>query len=288
MRLNTTNLHTHGLHVSPNGISDNVLLELDPQGVQEYEIQIPKDHPAGTFWYHAHRHGSTTVQVGSGMSGAIIIEGGMDAVPEIDKAKERIFILQQIAYCFNNELITPALKCENMTECEIELPHATVLFGNNVWPKLGRFTTINGDRLPVIRMQPGAVERWRFVHSGTREVVKLAVERSSQSVPPAPEKGAEYLLIDDSVPASEAIAGIAKSRRYLARIVIEGTPTPMAMPTDAQLSGFRLPSLGPPTEVVTDPSLTTIVYGPRDNNGDGTPDGPFLSIDGKQYDHNTA
>lgn len=33
---NTTNLHSHGLWVSPTGNSDNVL---------------PEDHPTGTFWY---------------------------------------------------------------------------------------------------------------------------------------------------------------------------------------------------------------------------------------------
>jgi len=50
---NTTNLHTHGLHVSPAGNSDNVLLNIAPQTKFPYEINIPADHPAGTFWYHA-------------------------------------------------------------------------------------------------------------------------------------------------------------------------------------------------------------------------------------------
>ena len=32
----------------------------DPKtSVQQYEVHIPEDHPAGTFWYHAHKHGST-------------------------------------------------------------------------------------------------------------------------------------------------------------------------------------------------------------------------------------
>ena len=68
--LNSTNLHTHGLHVSPSGNSDNVLLQIDPGVTVEYEIKIPKDHPAGTFWYHAHKHGSVGVQTSSGMAGA--------------------------------------------------------------------------------------------------------------------------------------------------------------------------------------------------------------------------
>jgi hypothetical protein len=72
---NITNLHFHGLHVSPAGNSDNVLLEVAPGQKFEYEINIPADHPAGTFWYHSHRHGSTALQVSSGMAGPLIIKG---------------------------------------------------------------------------------------------------------------------------------------------------------------------------------------------------------------------
>ena len=61
--LNHTNLHTHGLHVSPAGNSDNVLLDIAPGETFEYEIKIPPDHVPGTYWYHAHMHGSTATQV---------------------------------------------------------------------------------------------------------------------------------------------------------------------------------------------------------------------------------
>jgi FtsP/CotA-like multicopper oxidase with cupredoxin domain len=56
---NGTNLHSHGLWVSPTGNSDNVLLSINPGVDFQYEYNIPPDHPAGTFWYHSHRHGST-------------------------------------------------------------------------------------------------------------------------------------------------------------------------------------------------------------------------------------
>lgn len=72
---NETNLHTHGLWVSPSGNSDNVLLTLKPGMSFQYEYNVPEDHPAGTFWYHPHRHYSTSMQVASGMAGALIIKG---------------------------------------------------------------------------------------------------------------------------------------------------------------------------------------------------------------------
>ncbi|MEK7302433.1 MAG: multicopper oxidase domain-containing protein, partial [Pseudomonadota bacterium] len=71
---NTTNMHYHGLHVSPTGNSDNVLLDIPPQTELLYEVKLPQTHPIGSYWYHAHAHGSTSIQVGSGMAGALIIE----------------------------------------------------------------------------------------------------------------------------------------------------------------------------------------------------------------------
>jgi hypothetical protein len=65
---NGTNLHSHGLWISPTGNGDNVLLSINPGVSFQYEYNIPPDHPAGTFWYHPHRHGSTALQVSSGMA----------------------------------------------------------------------------------------------------------------------------------------------------------------------------------------------------------------------------
>jgi FtsP/CotA-like multicopper oxidase with cupredoxin domain len=119
---NTINLHTHGLHVSPSGNSDNVLLNIAPMTQFPYEYYIPEDHPAGTFWYHAHRHGSTAVQVSSGAAGILVVRGNrpykaptpddphpmadIDTILHHEDGKpiaEQFFFLQQIAYaCFDN------------------------------------------------------------------------------------------------------------------------------------------------------------------------------------------
>ena len=114
---NGTNLHTHGLWVSPTGNGDNVLLSIDPHQTFEYVVNIPSDHPAGTFWYHTHRHGSTALQVSSGMAGAIIIRGNRLPTPlktgDIDTLlkdptglamPEEVLVLQQIQYgCLDAE-----------------------------------------------------------------------------------------------------------------------------------------------------------------------------------------
>ena len=93
--LYTTNLHTHGLHVSPSGKSDNVFRKLLPGDTFQYEFSIALDHPSGTFWYHPHMHGSVAYQMANGLAGALIVPGGksnvtvrdLDDIPEIARAR---------------------------------------------------------------------------------------------------------------------------------------------------------------------------------------------------------
>lgn len=92
---NSTNLHTHGFWVSPAGNSDNVFLTLRPGVSFEYEYNIPADHPAGKFWYHPHLHGSTALQVASGMVGALILRG--DHMPAADRAGDLDVLLKPMA-----------------------------------------------------------------------------------------------------------------------------------------------------------------------------------------------
>src|SRR6516164_7329307 len=88
---NTLNLHTHGLTVSPLGVSDNIFREMKPGTTNLIQIDIPKVHPSGTYWYQVQKHGSVTYQFLGGMAGFLIIEGGegtLDTVPEVAAAKD--------------------------------------------------------------------------------------------------------------------------------------------------------------------------------------------------------
>ena len=82
----TTNLHTHGLHVAPDGIADNIFRTIPPGTHKHFEIPIPGDHQAGLFWYHPHHHGGVTQQVRAGMAGAIVVRGDLDQVDEVRAA----------------------------------------------------------------------------------------------------------------------------------------------------------------------------------------------------------
>lgn len=320
---NTTNLHTHGLHVSPSGVSDNVLLEVNPGSAQRYEVVIPKDHTAGTYWYHAHLHGSTAAQVGSGMAGALIIEGGIDDVPEIAQAEQRTLVLQQIPYVNNasKSVCSEIPKDEDLKVGVIEAEYSDCSFGPGTWDQLGRFTTINGQKLPIIRIKPGAVERWRFVMTGIREVIQPELVRHEKSKPEAPERlsmyevavdglalgrvaersklelwpgyrsdvlvrapevaGAQYVLRDTRVPAQGAT--FSEERRYLALVVVEGESKSMKLPVDQQLAKFRLPSIDPKSVTGREVAAYGIIPTPSGNGVTFTVDRkPFGTDEARQ------
>ncbi|WNG18196.1 multicopper oxidase domain-containing protein [Cystobacter fuscus] len=97
----------------------------------------------GTYWYHAHKHGSSALNVANGMAGAFIIEGEYDdTLRAFYKPKggltEQVLVIQQIGV--SSSLIAP--------------PGPTR-------PLL----SINGRRQPVIEMKPGEVQLWRFVNA---------------------------------------------------------------------------------------------------------------------------
>ncbi|HZA09471.1 multicopper oxidase domain-containing protein [Mycobacterium sp.] len=67
------NLHLHGVHVSPTGNQDNVLLSIPAGMSNTYDFAIPKDMPHGMYWYHGHRHTLTAQQTYLGLAGMLEI-----------------------------------------------------------------------------------------------------------------------------------------------------------------------------------------------------------------------
>ena len=79
------NLHVHGLHVSPKGNSDNVMLHIPPGLGNTYTYNVPTNMPQGAYWYHGHLHGLTAAQVYLGLVGLLSIgrtDGNLPMVTE--------------------------------------------------------------------------------------------------------------------------------------------------------------------------------------------------------------
>jgi FtsP/CotA-like multicopper oxidase with cupredoxin domain len=90
---NVTNVHTHGLHISGETPGDDVTRAFAGRQGGDYAYDIPSNHMGGTFWYHAHHHGSTFLQVSSGAFGLIIVDDANDGMPPNVAAMEERHLL---------------------------------------------------------------------------------------------------------------------------------------------------------------------------------------------------
>ena len=154
-----TNIHTHGLHVSPEGNSDNVFLSVEPDGgTQRYEIDLPEDHAAGLFWYHPHKHGGVAAQVRAGMGGLIVVRGAIDEVPEVAAAAEKIMVIQALELDKDFTLLDPI---PDPAEAEAFVPRDQIIY------------PINGVLHPKITMHPGEVQRWRILNGAQGKFMSL-------------------------------------------------------------------------------------------------------------------
>ena len=81
-----TNLHFHGLEVSPSGHADNIFVSVDPGHSFQYRFRLPHSAPTGTFWYHSHEmvpmsemgrfpDAGSEEQVFDGLSGLLEVKG---------------------------------------------------------------------------------------------------------------------------------------------------------------------------------------------------------------------
>ena len=243
-QFNTTNLHSHGLHVSPSGISDNVMRMMEPGQSYDIEIAIPSDHTSGTNWYHPHKHGSADVQIASGAVGALIIDGDFADVPEIVAAQERLLVVTEAVF---DEF--------GMIED----------FGTLFPETAARFLAVNGVREPTITMRPGEVQRWRILHAGWQDDLFMELEghtlnaiardgiplsRMGLTVPRKPDQPTDYpnamlmapgqridVLVQAGKPGTYAFRAVPYDQGYasptgpIATLVIAGDPLPMNLPT---------------------------------------------------------
>jgi len=160
--VDTTNLHMHGFHVSPSGHSDNVFVQVCPDGgCFDYKYEIPANHPTGTMWYHPHKHGSAAVQVANGMSGALIVRGPIDDFYASKGIEEKILVFQQIPFSKKANGQYTSEWCD-VNGCD----------GN---PAPEPFTLINGQLAPTIRLEAGKVYLWRMIHGGISETIPVSI-----------------------------------------------------------------------------------------------------------------
>jgi FtsP/CotA-like multicopper oxidase with cupredoxin domain len=137
-----SNLHFHGMSVSPQGQGDNVFVHVHPGGTFNYEVQIPargRQGP-GLFWYHPHAHGVVDKQIMGGMSGGLVVEGSDKLYPFLKDLPERFLFLKQ-AQVGDRELLS-----------------------------------INGQLDPVVEIRPGEMQLWRIANISAELFARLRID----------------------------------------------------------------------------------------------------------------
>jgi len=195
--MDMTNLHFHGLTISPEAPQDDVLTMLAKPGqVLHYSIRIPRDHPPGLFWYHTHPHGESHRQVLDGMSGAIVLEGMERYVPEVERLRERVLVVRgrsiehdPNATALEHDVEIPAKGCGGEAE------------------KVEEIFTVNGVLRPRIEIAPNERQFWRIVNASSDRYLDLQLDGKTLDVvaldgmplayrdPKHPTKTIDHLLL---------------------------------------------------------------------------------------------
>jgi suppressor of ftsI len=161
-----TNLHFHGLEISPHAPQDNVIdMMAMPGETLHYLVQIPPDHPPGLFWYHTHPHGESHRQALDGMSGAIVIEGMDRYVPEVRNLREQVLVVR--GESIEHGPAAAAL----LRRAEAQAPSC-----GSEPDEIDRIFTVNAEVRPTVGINPGERQFWRIVNASADRYIDLQLD----------------------------------------------------------------------------------------------------------------
>jgi FtsP/CotA-like multicopper oxidase with cupredoxin domain len=167
--MDMTNLHFHGLTVSPDAPQDDVLdMMAMPGSALLYNVQIPKDHPPGLYWYHTHPHGESYQQALDGMSGALVIEGIESYFPSLTDLPERILVVRGRSIVNDPQSADLKHRVELSSDVCGGEPEA-----------MEEIFTVNGSVRPQIEIAPGERQFWRLVNASADRYLNLHLEGQS-------------------------------------------------------------------------------------------------------------
>lgn len=185
-----TNLHFHGLHVSPSDHSDDSFLCVDSGKTLTYQLDLPADHPQGTYWYHSHAMGTTCA--GAGMSGDSDSMRDMD-MPGMDSGAEfrpgevenQIFAGLSGALIVGDDRTLLPSALQHVTAHTLVLKDAQIDGADHIVRNSGdtaiksddpTVRLVNGQLRPTLTMRPGETQLWRLVNAGADIFYKLQLD----------------------------------------------------------------------------------------------------------------
>ncbi|MFB7008644.1 MULTISPECIES: multicopper oxidase family protein [unclassified Streptomyces] len=267
-----TNLHSHGLMVSPRSPADNIFISIKYGQSYHYTYKLPRNHPTGTYWYHSHADMLSAPQVAGGESGIIVVDGLRRRLPaSLHHITEHTIALKDF------QVEGDAIKTHPLS--------------------IGAPTnrTVNGQHNPVIRIRPGETQLWRLANIGANIYYKLHLPGArfhviaQDGVPVGRIYAKDTLLIPaaarfdvlvqggapgtnrlETLPYNTGPAGNQFPQADLATVVTGGTPLPRT----------TIPSRFAPQEDLSDAKIAarkTMVY--TENTA-----GTVFYINGRTFD----
>ncbi|MFI9324517.1 multicopper oxidase family protein [Kitasatospora aureofaciens] len=239
-----TNLHFHGLHVSPEGQSDDPFLCVAPGQSTTYELAIPADHPQGTFWYHSHAMGTTCPTPGSqsmpgmaampgdvenqifaGLSGALIVGDDRTLLPKpLRHIEAHTLVLKDVQLDPTGHIL------QNTDTASINSGNPTVRL-------------VNGRLRPVLSMKPNETQLWRLANAGADIFYQLRLD------------GCHFTVIgEDGTPVAAVTTPdtllLPPGKRYDVLVTAGARPAQATLRTTAYSNGPQGDSY-PDTELAT-------------------------------------
>jgi FtsP/CotA-like multicopper oxidase with cupredoxin domain len=141
-------------------------------GANPYCFPLPKfdstkmrmGQAPGTMWYHAHKHGSTALNVANGMTGAFIIEGQYD---------------QDLRSYYGSALRERVLMIQQLSTAPFPLTNPRTTGPGAPRPQI----SVNGRLNPVVGMRGGEVQLWRIVNGAFRDAIQFAYFQPQKTTP---------------------------------------------------------------------------------------------------------
>lgn len=166
----TINNHVHGLHISPTGSSDNVLLSV-PTGMGfVYEYKISANQPDGLYWMHNHRHYFSDDQIARGMSNMLIVGSSDSNISQLAALPSRTMSLQYQNLAdqgLTTQYISDYRRSSSATTSPVPIPKPV--------PQL----TINALMNPTITVAPGQTEVWSIVNMTPQTNARFTLKNAS-------------------------------------------------------------------------------------------------------------
>lgn len=240
-----TNLHGHGMFMSPIGISDNVLRVMKSGSFNHVVWKLPSDIEPGTYWYHSHLHGLVEPQIFAGLSGVLIVDGLEQLLPpELQSIQQHVVALKDLQVK-DGAIVTKNIDSNAPTTRTVNGQVDPVLTVQTNQPQMLRLANIGADiwyrlRLSGTQFAVIAQDANPVAQVWTADELVLPPGKRYDVLVKWPQPGTHTL---ETLPYSTGPDGDNYPQRRLMTVQVSGDAVPdIAWPT----------SLAPPSPLATD------------------------------------